>query len=73
MGKSRKIVYVMIEEFKEIGHSGGKITFTFKTDSDGRHACQVRFSTNSPVPVALIGVYALAQGVPVIITSDSQG
>jgi hypothetical protein len=55
----------MNEDFREIAHSGGKITFTVKTDSEGQQAYQVRVSSSRPVPVVMIAVYALPQGVPV--------
>jgi hypothetical protein len=49
----------MTDEFKGIGHFGGKATF--KTDANERHA----YSSSRPAPMVRIGVYALAQGVPV--------
>jgi hypothetical protein len=51
-------------EFEEIGHSGGKVTFTISTGETGRRGYQITFSGNRPVPMVLIAVYAL-QGVPV--------
>ena len=55
----------MTDEFKKIGHSGGKITFSLKTDDEGRRAFQVGYSGSRPAPTTLIGVYAFPQGVPV--------
>ena len=55
----------MSEEFKEIGHSGGKITFTIKTDEEGGRTYQVGYSGNRPVPTVIMGVYALPEGIPV--------
>lgn len=55
----------MIEEFAEIGHSGGKITFSIRTDEEGRQGYQVSYSSSRPVPTVMIAVYALPQGVPV--------
>lgn len=55
----------MAEEFEEIAHSGGKITFSLKTNSQGGRSYQVGWSANRPVPTALIAVYALSQGIPV--------
>ena len=55
----------MASEFEEIGHSGGKVTFTIVTDDEGRTKYQVGISSSSPGPTVLIGVYALHQGVPV--------
>lgn len=54
----------MINEFEEIGHSGGKVTFRIAT-IDGRRRYQVGYSSDRPVPMKLIAVYALPQGVPV--------
>lgn len=55
----------MTKEFSEIGHSGGRVTFTFRMDAEGRHSYQVGYSSSRPVPMVLIGVYALRAGVPV--------
>jgi hypothetical protein len=52
-------------EFEEIGHSGGKITFRIMTDQQGRRGFQVTISGSRPVPAEWIAVYALPQGVPV--------
>lgn len=53
------------QDFREIAHSGGKITFTIKTDADGRTGYQIGVRGSRPVPMAMIGVYALHQGVAV--------
>jgi hypothetical protein len=53
------------DEFQEIAHSGGQITFHFRTTEDGRHGYQVQYTGSRPVPMVMIGVYALEQGVPV--------
>lgn len=55
----------MVDEFEEIGHSGGKITFHFKTDDKGQRSYNIAFSSSRPVPLVLIAIYALPQGVPV--------
>ena len=55
----------MTGEFEEIGHSGGTVVFRIKTDSDGNRSYQITFSSSRPVPLALIGIYALSQGIPV--------
>lgn len=55
----------MDEDFREIGHSGGKITFTIKTDAEGRRRYQIGVRSSRPVPMVMIAVYAIAQGVPV--------
>jgi len=55
----------MAGDSEEIGHSGGRITFHIATDPQGQRGYQVGFSGNRPVPVVLIAVYALPQGIPV--------
>ncbi|MFA4906511.1 MAG: hypothetical protein WC645_08420 [Candidatus Margulisiibacteriota bacterium] len=55
----------MTSEFEEIGHSGGKITFSVRTNDKGVRAYQVGFSSSRPVPMVMTAVYALPQGVPV--------
>lgn len=55
----------MDEDFREIGHSGGKITFTIRTDADGQMSYQVGVRSSRPVPTVMIAVYALPQGIPV--------
>jgi hypothetical protein len=55
----------MSSEFEEIGHSGGKITFSIKTDDKDQWSLEVGISGNRPVPAHVIAVYALPQGVPV--------
>lgn len=52
-------------EFEEIANCGGTVTFTIRTSADGRRSYQVSFSGSRPVPIVLIGVYALPQGIPV--------
>jgi hypothetical protein len=55
----------MSEDFREIAHSGGKITFTIGSDAEGRRGYQISVSSSRPVPVVMIAVYALPQGIPV--------
>ncbi len=55
----------MADEFQEIGHSGGKVTFTIKTNDDGVRSYQVSYSSSRPVPLMISMIYALPQGVPV--------
>jgi hypothetical protein len=56
----------MTDEFQEIAHSGGQITFYFRMTEDGRQGFQVQYTSSRLVPMVLIGVYALASGgVPV--------
>lgn len=54
----------MTEDFREIGHSGGKITLDIRND-EGRRGYQIGFRSSRPVPLVLIAVYALPQGIPV--------
>jgi hypothetical protein len=53
------------KEFEEIANCGGTVTFTIRTSDDGRRSYQVGFSGSRPVPMVLIGIYALPQGIPV--------
>lgn len=55
----------MDEDFREIGHSGGKITFSIRTDVSGNVGYQVGVSSSRPVPTVMIAVYAIPQGIPV--------
>ena len=55
----------MDQDFREIAHSGGKITFTIRTDEQGRHSYQIGVTSSRPVPMSMIAVYAIVQGVPV--------
>lgn len=53
------------QDFREIGHSGGKITFTITTDADGKVGYQIGVTGSRPVPTVMIAVYAIAPGIPV--------
>jgi hypothetical protein len=53
------------QEFQEIGHSGGKVTFKVRTDAEGRLTYEVEWSHARPVPTALFGVYAISEGIAV--------
>ena len=55
----------MDQDFREIAHSGGKITFRIKTDEQGRQSYQIGVASSRPGPMSMIAVYAIAQGVPV--------
>ena len=55
----------MVHEFEEIGRSGGKITFDIRTSDKGMRSYQVTFTSSRPVPVVMIEIYALPQGLPV--------
>lgn len=50
-------------ELEEIGHTGGKVKFTVKTDAEGRTSYNVEWSHSRPTPAAVFGVYAIRQGV----------
>jgi hypothetical protein len=54
----------LYKEFDEIGHSGGKVTFTIK-DEEGVRSYQIGYRSSRPVPMVMIAVYALLQGIPV--------
>lgn len=51
-------------EFSEIAHSGGQVRFSICVAND-RVSYQVSYSGSRPVPMVLIGVYALPQGIAV--------
>lgn len=51
----------MTGQFEEVAHSGGRITFNIVTDAHGRRGYQLSFRSSRPVPVVVIGVYALLQ------------
>ena len=55
----------MAKDFEEIAHCGGKITFRLRTNEEGQRSYQVTYSGDRPVPMSLLAVYALPQGVPV--------
>lgn len=51
-------------EFEEIGHSGGKVTVTVGRTEHGL-AYSIGFSNSNPVPLKIVSLYALPQGIPV--------
>ena len=55
----------MIDEFKEIAHGGGKVTFNINYASGGEVKFNIRYSTSRPVPIRITGIYALPDGRPV--------
>ncbi|REE92660.1 hypothetical protein [Cupriavidus plantarum] len=55
----------MAEEFEEIAHSGGRVTFNMITTETGGRTFDLRFESSRPVPMVMTGVYALPQGIPV--------
>ena len=56
----------MTNEFSEIGHCGGKVTFNIEIGADGEQSFQAGYSIKRkrPAPITLVALYALPQGVP---------
>lgn len=52
-------------EFREVGHTGGKVTFTTVTDPDGHRKYQIGYHHSAPRAASLFAVYALSNGLPV--------
>lgn len=52
-------------DFKEIAHSGGKVTFSIVSDAGGRKSYQVTWSSSRPVPFRVFAIYATPEGEPV--------
>ena len=50
------------KDFSEIGHTGGKATFTIACDEDGHVSYQIGYSSSSPRPMTLVGIYAHPDG-----------
>lgn len=55
----------MQPDFREIAHSGGKVTIRSRLDDRGRRAYQLEWTHSRPNPAGLFAIYALRQGVPV--------
>ena len=53
----------MAEEFEEISHSGGKITFAM-TDAEGQRSYGITIGTDRGGPAEWAAVYALPRGTP---------
>lgn len=49
-------------DFSEIGHTGGKVTFTIICDEDGHVRYQIGYSHSSPRPASFVGIYAHPDG-----------
>ena len=50
------------EDFREIGHTGGKVTFTIVCDEEGQVRYKIGYSHSSPLPASLVGIYAHPDG-----------
>ncbi len=55
----------MEDEFKEIGHSGGKVIFHVTVRPDGGRSYQLEYRGERAGPSVIFAVYALPQGIPV--------
>lgn len=55
----------MTDEFKEIAHSGGRLTIRIGTDDKNRRGYQLSWHHERPVAAGIFAVYALPQGVAV--------
>lgn len=49
-------------DFSEVGHTGGKVTFTIVCDEVGHVQYRIGYSCSSPRPASLVGVYAHPDG-----------
>lgn len=58
------VIPTYADDFQEVAHAGGRITFTVVTD-DGRRQYQIGFSGSSPNPMSICAVYALSDGTVV--------
>jgi hypothetical protein len=52
----------MREDFTEIAHTGGKVTFGVRCDKDGRVSYKIGYSHSTRTPMALVGIYAHPDG-----------
>lgn len=50
------------EDFSEIGHTGGKVTFTIVCDVQGHVQYQIGYSHSSARPASFVGIYAHPDG-----------
>lgn len=50
------------QDFQEIGHTGGKVTFGIRCDADGRLGYSVGYSHSRPTAATLVGIYAHPDG-----------
>jgi DNA-directed RNA polymerase subunit RPC12/RpoP len=49
-------------DFSEVGHTGGKVTFKVKCDENSHVQYQIGYSHSSPTPMSLVGIYAHPDG-----------
>ncbi|MDH5561567.1 MAG: hypothetical protein OEY59_12020, partial [Deltaproteobacteria bacterium] len=49
-------------DFSEVGHTGGKVTFNVNCDENGHVQYQIGYSHSSPNPMSLVGIYAHPDG-----------
>ncbi len=50
------------KDFSEVGHTGGKVTFTIVCDEHGHVSYQIGYSHSSPRPASFVGIYAHLDG-----------
>lgn len=55
---------MIAKDFQEIGHCGGQIELTVKTNEEGRRSYQIGIRHSRPTAAALFGIYVLRDGVP---------
>jgi hypothetical protein len=53
------------DEFREIGHAGGTVTFRPHVDQAGQRSYSVEIAGSRPVPMTMIGIWALPPGIPI--------
>jgi hypothetical protein len=59
----------MTEEFKQIAHSGGRITINVITREDGGRAYSTKYEHCRPVAAAICAVHAIPPGIPISMAS----
>jgi len=57
------------EEFRQVAHSGGRITIKTSTRPDGRRMYQLEYEHCRPVASGLFGVHVVPPGIPVATAS----
>jgi len=53
------------KEFRQIGHSGGRITIEMVTQPDGRRSYSQTYQHNRPVGCGIFAVYVIPPGIPI--------